>query len=348
MQRPQPSRTGVPQTRLHRSELTVPASDLGKLEQAPRRGADIVMLDLEDSVAVSDKAAARCNVVDALNELDWTGCSVSVRINALDSQHCYRDIVEVVEAVGRLIDMIVVPKVSSAGDVHVVATLVSQVEEAIGLERQIGIAVLIETALGMVRIDEIAAACPERMEAMVFGVADYAASIQSPTTSIGGADPGYAVLTDPLDGAGSRDRHWGDQWHYALARLAVTCRAYGLRPIDGPFGDCTDRDGFVAAARRALALGYEGKWAIHPSQVALANQVFAPNPHTVEHARRIVRAMKDAASNGKGAVSIDGRLVDAASVRMAENLLAKEQKIAANGHGVEAGRAASIQSPVVA
>ena len=155
------------------------------------------------------------------------------------------------------------------------------------------------------------------MEAMVFGVADYAASLQSHTTSIGGADPNYAVLTD-RNGTPERDRHWGDQWHYALSRIAVTCRAHGLRPIDGPFGDFNDPEGFLAAARRAAVLGYEGKWAIHPSQIGLANDVFTPDAHIVDKTHRIIAAMRDAAANGSGAVSLDGRLIDAASIRMAE------------------------------
>jgi malyl-CoA/(S)-citramalyl-CoA lyase len=186
--------------------------------------------------------------------------------------------------------------------------------------------VLIETALGMVNVDEIATACPERMEAMVFGVADYAASLQSHTTSIGGASPEYAVLIDAGEGA-ARECHWGDQWHYALARIAVTCRAHGLRPIDGPFGDFGDPNGYLAAARRAAVLGFEGKWAIHPSQIELANRVFTPSDHAVERTRRIVAALKEAAARGRGALSLDGRLIDAASIRMAENLLAKLEQI---------------------
>jgi malyl-CoA/(S)-citramalyl-CoA lyase len=221
-----------------------------------------------------------------------------------------------------------IPKAGCAGDVHFVNTLLTQVEDAVGLQRRLGLAVLIETAIGMVNCDEIARACPERMEAMVFGVADYAASLQSHTTSIGGANPDYAVLTD-ADGAAQRELHWGDQWHYALSQIAVTCRAHGLRPIDGPFGDFTDPDGYLASARRAAVLGYEGKWAIHPSQIELANGVFTPDEHIVSKTHRIVAAMKDAAAQGKGAVSLDGRLIDAASIRMAQNLLAKLEQIEA-------------------
>jgi malyl-CoA/(S)-citramalyl-CoA lyase len=304
------------------------------LERAPDLGADVVMLDLEDAVAPDDKEQARSNVIDALRDLDWSRCSVSVRINGLDTHYCYRDIVNVVEAAGSHIDTILIPKVSGAGDVHLVATLLSQIEAAVGIKRPVGISVLIETAIGMVKVDEIAACCPERMEAMVFGVADYAASIQSHTTSIGGVDTNYAI-----------GDHLGDQWHYPLSRIAVTCRAHGLRPVDGPYGDFTDAEGYLAAARRAAVLGYEGKWAIHPSQIPLANQVFSPHERLIERTHRIVAAMREAAAQGKGAVSLDGRLIDAASIRMAENLLAKLELIEQRQtppEGAEGTRLASV------
>jgi malyl-CoA/(S)-citramalyl-CoA lyase len=315
-------------TRLHRSELAVPGSNVRMLEKAPDLGADIVMLDLEDAVAPDDKDQARVNIIEALSEQDWSRCSVSLRINGLDTPYCYRDLVDVVEQAGHHLDAIMIPKASCAGDVHLVATLLTQIEDAVGIERRLGISVLIETAMGMVNCTEIARACPERMEAMVFGVADYAASLQSHTTSIGGANPDYAVLTDAEPGV-DRDRHWGDQWHYALSQIAVVCRAHGLRPIDGPFGDFTDPEGYLASARRAAVLGYEGKWAIHPAQIQLANEVFTPDRHIVEKTHRIIAAMKDAAAQGKGAVSLDGRLIDAASIRMAQNLLAKLEQIEA-------------------
>ncbi len=316
------------QTRLHRSELAVPGSNVRMLEKAPELGADIVMLDLEDAVAPDDKEQARRNIIDALLEQDWSRSSVSLRINGLDTHYAYRDLVDVVEQAGRHVDAIMLPKASCGADVHLVATLLTQIEDAVGLERRLGISVLIETAIGMVNCEEIARACPERMEAMVFGVADYAASLQSHTTSIGGANPSYSMLTD-ADGDGARERHWGDQWHYALSRIAVVCRAYGLRPIDGPFGDFTDPEGYLSSARRAAMLGYEGKWAIHPSQIELANEVFTPDDHLVDKTRRIIGAMQDAAASGKGAVSLDGRLIDAASIRMAEALLAKLDQIEA-------------------
>jgi malyl-CoA/(S)-citramalyl-CoA lyase len=321
--------------RLHRSELCVPATSQRMLEKAPGLGADVVMLDLEDAVAPQDKPQARENATAALRELDWSGCTVTLRINGLDTHYAYRDIVDVVEQSGKWLDMVLIPKVSGPGDIHMLDTLLTQIEEAMGIERQIGIAALIETAPGMLHVDEIAAACPERTEALIFGVADYAASIQSHTASIGGADRNYAVLTDPDNGgADDRDLHWGDQWHYPLSRIAVACRTYGLRPIDGPFGDFSDPDGYLVAARRASILGFEGKWCIHPSQVELANQVFSPDEHLVDRTRRIMAAMKEAAESGKGAVSLDGRLIDAASLRMAEHLLTKIELIEERQNGV--------------
>ena len=314
-------------TRLHRSELAVPGSSTRMLEKAPAAGADVVFLDLEDAVAPDDKDQARENVIAALNEQDWSGCSVSVRINGLDTHYCYRDIVEVLERAGDKLDTILIPKVGTPSDVEFVATLMSQIEAAHGLQ-PINLHILIETALGMANVEAIAQACPDRLEAMVFGVADYAASTQARTTNIGGANPEYSVLTD-ADADGHRDRHWGDQWHFALSRMVVACRAYGLRPIDGPYGDYSDPDGYVAAGRRGAQLGCEGKWAIHPSQVALANGVFTPSDEEGVRARRILAAMEEAAAEGKGAVSLDGRLIDAASIKMAENLVQKLEQMGA-------------------
>jgi malyl-CoA/(S)-citramalyl-CoA lyase len=272
-------------------------------------------------VAPNDKVQARQNVIHALRTYDWSRCAVSVRINGLDTHWCYRDLIEVVEALGNRLDTVLVPKVGCAADVYFVSTLLSQIEAYKGF-KPINIHVLIETAMGMANVEEIARCCPERMEAMVFGVADYAASVQARTTQIGGANPDYGVLTDAND-AGSRAYHWGDPWHFGLSRMVAACRAYGLRPIDGPFGNFADSDGYRAAARRAAALGCEGKWAIHPSQIALANETFSPTDAEVERARRILAAMAEAARAGQGAAALDGRLLDAASVRMAQNLIEK-------------------------
>ncbi len=211
-------------------------------------------------------------------------------------------------------------------DVLFVATLLDQIEAAHDLP-QINLHILIETALGMANVEAIAQTCPQRLEAMVFGVADYAASTQARTTNIGGANPEYSVLTDAGE-SGARERHWGDQWHFAISRMVVACRAYGLRPIDGPFGDYSDPEGYTAAAQRGAQLGCEGKWAIHPSQIALANEVFTPSEAEVDRARSILAAMDEAAAEGKGAVSLDGKLIDAASIKMAQNLVAKAEQMA--------------------
>jgi len=311
--------------RLHRSELAVPGSNPRMLEKAPTAGADIVFLDLEDAVAPDDKVQARKNVIEALNELDWSNTAVSVRINGLDTHYCYRDLVEVVEQAGDKLDTILIPKVNTPADILFVSTLLDQIEMAKGF-KPINIHILIETAMGMANVEAIAQTCPERLEAMVFGVADYAASTQARTTNMGGANPDYFMLTHP-DNEGARERHWGDQWHFAISRMVVACRAYGLRPIDGPFGDIGDPDGFRAVARSVAALGVEGKWAIHPSQIALANEVFTPPASEVERARRILEAMAEAASQGKGAVSLDGCLIDAASIRQAQVMVDKAVQV---------------------
>jgi malyl-CoA/(S)-citramalyl-CoA lyase len=315
--------------RPHRSELAVPGTNVRAMEKAPALGADVVFLDLEDAVAPGDKGPARTNVIAALLTHDWSGCSVSVRINGLDTPWCYRDVVDVVEQAGRVLDTVLVPKVRAPSDVEFVGTLLDQIEQDRGWEPgRIAIHILIETARGMAAVEAIGRARPDRLEAMVFGVADYAASVQARTTHIGGANPDYSVLTDPADD-GSREAHWGDQWHFGISRMVAACRAEGLRPIDGPFGDLDDAEGYRSAARRAAALGCEGKWAIHPSQIPLANEEFTPGEAEVGHARRILQAMEEAAKEGMGAISLDGRLIDAASIRMAQNLVSKVEQLEA-------------------
>lgn len=310
--------------RLHRSELAVPGSNPGLFEKAAKGPADIVFLDVEDAVAPDDKEQARKNIIAGLNEIDWCSKTMMVRINGLDTHYMYRDLVDIVEACPRL-DMILIPKVGVPADVYAIDMLVTQIETAKKRQKRIGFEVLIETALGMANVEAVAQSS-KRLEAMSFGVADYAASTRARTTVIGGVNADYGVLTDK-DASGNRAYFWADQWHAAQTRMMVACRAYGLRPIDGPFGDFGDPDGYIAAAKRAAVLGYEGKWAIHPSQIELANQVFTPSAAEVIKARRIVDAMAEAAKAGKGAVSLDGRLIDIASIRMAEALLKKAEAI---------------------
>jgi malyl-CoA/(S)-citramalyl-CoA lyase len=283
---------------------------------------------VEDAVAPDDKAQARKNIIQGLNDIDWGRKSMMVRINGLDTHYMYRDVVDIVEACPRL-DMILIPKVGTAADVYAIDMMVTQIETAMGRTKRIGFEVLIETALGMANVEAIAQSS-KRLEAMSFGVADYAASTRARTTVIGGVNKDSGVLTD-RDADGNREYFWTDPWHAAQTRMMVACRAYGLRPIDGPFGDFSDPDGYVAAANRAAVLGYEGKWAIHPSQIALANQVYTPSEAEVTRARRIMQAMDEAAKAGKGAVSLDGRMIDIASIRMAEALLVKAEQIGGQG-----------------
>ena len=315
-------------SRIHRSELAVPGSNPAMFEKAANSAADVVFLDVEDAVAPDDKAQARKNIIQGLNDIDWGRKSMMVRINGLDTHYMYRDVVDIVEACPRL-DMILIPKVGTAADVYAIDMMVTQIETAMGRTKRIGFEVLIETALGMANVEAIAQSS-KRLEAMSFGVADYAASTRARTTVIGGVNKDSGVLTD-RDADGNRAYFWTDPWHAAQTRMMVACRAYGLRPIDGPFGDFSDPDGYVAAANRAAVLGYEGKWAIHPSQIALANQVYTPSEAEVTRARRIMQAMDEAAKAGKGAVSLDGRMIDIASIRMAEALLVKAEQIGGQG-----------------
>ena len=315
--------------RLNRSELAVPGSQPQLFEKAAKSAADVVFLDLEDAVAPDDKVQARKNVIQALRDIDWGRKTMSVRINGLDTHYMYRDVVDVMEQGGERLDLIMIPKVGTAGDVYAVDMLVTQCEAATARKKRIGFEMIIETALGMQNVHEIAAAS-KRNESLHFGVADYAASTRARTTNIGGANPDYAVLTDKVEGNSKRDVHWGDMWHYAMARMVVAARANGLRPVDGPFGDFSDADGYRAAGNRAGVLGCEGKWAIHPSQVALANELFSPSAKEVDKARRILTAMAQAQKEGKGAVALDGRLIDFASIRQAEVLVRKAEQVAGN------------------
>lgn len=312
--------------RLNRSELAVPGSQPDMFEKAAKSDVDVIFLDLEDAVAPDEKEQARKNIIKGLNEIDWGTKSMSVRINGLDTHYMYRDVVDVVEQAGERLDLIMIPKVGTAADVYAVDMMVTQIEDAKGYGKRIGFEHIIETALGMQNITEIAAAS-KRNESLHFGVADYAASTRARTTVIGGVNENYAVLTE-ADEAGNRETHWGDMWHYALARMVVAARANGLRPIDGPFGNFKDPDGYKAAAYRAAVLGCEGKWAIHPSQIALANEVMSPSEAEITKAQRILEAMAEAEAAGKGAVSLDGRLIDYASIRQAEVLVEKAKQIA--------------------
>jgi citrate lyase subunit beta/citryl-CoA lyase len=299
-------------SRLQRSELAVPGSSPEMFEKALNSKADYIFLDLEDAVSPMDKITARQNVIKGLKEINWKekGKTISVRINSPDTHYMYKDIIDIVEEVGDKLDTILLPKAGTASDVYMIDCLLTQIETNKKLKNKIGIECLIETALGMSNIKEIAKSS-ERLEALHFGVADYAASLRARTVVIGGLNPDYP----------------GDQWHHGLSQLVMTCRAYGLRAIDGPFGDFNDPDAYIEAAKRGAAIGIEGKWAIHPSQIELANKVFSPPSSEVTKAKRILEELDKAAKAGKGAAQLDGRMIDAASARMAENIVNIDKQI---------------------
>ena len=299
-------------SRLQRSELAVPGSSPEMFEKALNSKADYIFLDLEDAVSPMDKISARQNVIKALKEINWRekGKTISVRINSPDTYYMYRDLIDIVEEVGEKLDTILLPKAGTASDVYMIDCLLTQIETSKKLNNKIGIECLIETALGMSNIKEIAKSS-NRLEALHFGVADYAASLRARTVVIGGLNPDYP----------------GDQWHHGLSQLVMTCRAYGLRAIDGPFGDFNDPDAYIEAAKRGAAIGIEGKWAIHPSQIELANKVFSPPSSEVIKAKRILEELDKAAKAGKGAAQLDGRMIDAASARMAENIVNIDKQI---------------------
>lgn len=294
--------------RLNRSQLAVPGSSKRFLEKARLSSADIVMLDLEDSVAPDDKQAARSNIIEALTSDDWSKKTVSCRINAADTHFMYRDLIELVEQAGEHIDLLMIPKVEDASTVQMIDTLLTQIETAKSLPKRIGIEIQIESALGMQNIHKIASASA-RNESLHFGPGDYAASIHARTTDIGGQNPDYP----------------GDMWHYALSRIVVAARANGLRPVDGPNANYSKPEDFKASAKRAVALGFEGKWVIHPSQIDLANEIMGPNEKQVAKAREILLAMDNAKERGSGAATLDGKMIDYASVRQAEMLVKKAE-----------------------
>lgn len=315
------SATPVPQRRqrLQRSELAVPATSTRFLGRARESAADAVFLDLEDAVAPRLKDAARRMAIEALGG-DWGRRTMTVRINGLDTPWALEDLVALATHAPRL-DLILLPKAGTAFDVRFVEHVLTLVERRHPRAEPLGIEVLIETAQGVVRADEIAAASP-RLEAMVFGVGDYTVDMRTHEPVFGRPSERYAVLTS-ADERGRRALHWNDPWHHALARVANACRANGLRAIDGPFTDIADADGFLACARRAAALGFEGKWAIHPSQIGPANETFSPSAAERAWAQRVERVLAQADARGDGALADDGVLIDLAHARQAASIRAR-------------------------
>ena len=300
----------TPPARPNRCQLFGPGSRPAIFEKMAASAADVINLDLEDSVAPDDKPQARKNIVAAIGDIDWGAKHLSVRINGLDTPYWYRDVIDLLENASDRLDQIMIPKVGNAADIYAVDALVTAIETAKGRKRQIGFEVIIESAAGIAHVEQIAAASP-RLQAMSLGAADFAASMGMQTTGIGGTQENYYMIHEG-------QKYWPDPWHWAQAAIVAACRTHGLLPVDGPFGDFSDDDGFIAQARRSATLGMVGKWAIHPKQVALANQVFTPSEAQVAEAREILAAMEQARKDGAGATVYKGRLVDSASIKQAE------------------------------
>lgn len=298
--------------RVRRSELTTPGSSLDMMEKAAASPADEVMLDLEDAVAPDEKEAARGRIVRAISEFDWSDTVVAVRINGLDHPNAYRDLVEVVEEAGDGIDTIIVPKVTRPEDVYVVDTLLSQIEAATSIRETIGIEVLVEETEAVQRVDDIAAAS-DRLEALIFGPGDYAAAQGVTVESAGGQPEG--------------DRYPGDVWHYVRNRIVVAARSNGLDAIDGPFADFSDPDGYRRECTWSRSLGFVGKWAIHPSQIDITNEVYRPTEEEIEHAQKVVEAMDEGHQSGHGAVQVDGQMLDEAVGRQARRTLERARQV---------------------
>lgn len=306
--------------RPNRCQLFGPGSNTKLFPKMAASDADVINLDLEDSVSPSDKDAARANIIEAINTIDWNTKYLSVRINSLDTPYWYRDVVDLLEQAGDRIDQIMIPKVGCAADVYAVDALITAIERAKGRTKQVSLEVIIESAAGIAHVEEIAASSP-RLQAMSLGAADFAASMGMQTTGIGGTQENYYMQH-------GENRHFSDPWHWAQAAIVAACRTHGILPVDGPFGDFSDDEGFRAQAKRSATLGMVGKWAIHPKQIALANEVFTPSDEAVAEAREILAAMKDATARGEGATVYKGRLVDIASIKQAEVIVAQSELIA--------------------
>ena len=313
--------------RPNRCQLFGPGSRPELFEKMAASEADVINIDLEDSVAPDDKDAARANAIQAINEIDWGNKHLSVRINGLDTPWWYRDVVDLLEKGGERLDQIMIPKAGNAADIYAVDALVSALEAATGRKKRLSFEAIIETAPGLVHVNEIAGASA-RMQALSLGAADYAASMGMQTTGIGGTQADYYMLA-PGDAGSDRARHYADPWHMVTVAIVAACRTHGLLPVDGPFGDFSDDEGYRAQARRVATLGMVGKWAIHPKQVALANEVFTPSPEKVREAREILAAMEKAKAEGLGATTYKGKLIDIASIKQAEVIVKQAEMIGA-------------------
>lgn len=307
-------------TKSMRCLLAVPAVRQEFFQKAADSATDALFLDLEDSVAPAQKLTARANAARALDEVNWNTKRVLVRSNALDSEWAFRDIEHLGAHCHRL-DGFLVPKIGSVDELRYAEALLSALNRERPRERPLELHILIETALGMARVEAILEAAT-RVVSVSFGVGDYSLSMGGQDRSVGGANKDYAMLTDGVVDV-VREAHWNDQWHFALARVANACHAFNVMPMDGPFGNFADPRGFAAAAARARVLGFEGKWAIHPSQIELANQAYTPSSDEVSWARAVHAALDAAQRQGQGAVAMNGQLLDIAHRKIADRILAR-------------------------
>jgi malyl-CoA/(S)-citramalyl-CoA lyase len=295
------------------------------MEKAAQGPADAVFLDLEDAVIPALKPKARQDAIVALNQLDWGKRGIAVRVNGFGTAWGCRDIIEIVEACPRL-DYILLPKCESAADMHAVEVMIRSAEAANPRERRVGIMGLIETPRGVANVEAIAQA-GGRLRALVFGGGDYQLDLGSFQRAVGAPAADYVVLTDD-DGIGARQRHWNDLWHFATARIANACRAYGIIPVDGPFSGIPDVEGLRAAAKRARVLGFECKMAIHPSQIEIIHDVMTPSAQQIAWARDMLEAMEAAAREGRGAVKDkNGEMIDLMHIKVANKLIERAAKL---------------------
>ncbi len=315
-------------SRLNRCQLFGPGSRPELFTKMALSSADVINLDLEDSVSPKDKEIARKNVVEAIKDIEWSNKTLSVRINGLDTPYWYKDVVALLGTNTNRLDCIMIPKLGSKSDVYAVEALVSAVEKNNNRSKPISFEGIIETAAGLSHVEEIAASS-ERMEALSFGSADYAASMGMQTTGIGGTQENYYMLPNKNESHG-RAPTYADPWHMVIVSIVAACRTHGVLPVDGPFGDFSDDDGFLAQAKRSASLGMVGKWAIHPKQVELSNSIFTPSHKQISEAKEILKVMEEAEKSGQGAAVYKGRLVDLASIRQAKVIVAQAEKISSS------------------